>query len=92
MQILTQHFESSVATVINISPELNTDFECPHSKVKICHKNEQMSIRQIIYSNVIASIREFERCLIAFVFTFVTAKEYWSKNVFFANNVILFNL
>ena len=38
MQILTQYFEHSVLRVINISPELNTDFKCIHPKLEICHK------------------------------------------------------
>ena len=39
-QIFTKYFESSVAPVIKISSELNTDFECPYSRLEICHKSQ----------------------------------------------------
>ena len=42
MQILMWYFERSVVLVIKISPELNTGFECPHPKLEICPKSQQV--------------------------------------------------
>ena len=42
MQISTQYFKSSVVPVIKIYPELNSDFECPHSNLEICHKSQHL--------------------------------------------------
>ena len=35
MQILTQKFWRSLVSVIKISPELNTDFECTHFSTRV---------------------------------------------------------
>ena len=39
-------FESSVAHVIKMSPELLADFECPHSKLETCNKSHQVFTTQ----------------------------------------------
>ena len=54
MQILTWYFERSVVLVIKISPELNADLECPHPKLEVCYKSQQVFAtqkcwRQLLY-------------------------------------------
>ena len=49
MQILTWYFERSVVLAIKISPELNADFECPHPKLEICHKSQQVFATQKVF-------------------------------------------
>ena len=51
---LMQYFKSFVAPAIKFYPEVNTDFESPHSKLEICHKSQHMFTsqkrwRQILY-------------------------------------------
>ena len=46
IQILTEYSESSVALVIKISPELNTDFECSYSTLEIGHKSQHVFTTQ----------------------------------------------
>ena len=31
----------SAVSVFKISPKLNTDFECPHPRLELCHKSKQ---------------------------------------------------
>ena len=48
MQILTQYFEPSVVSVINVAPDLKTDFGCPHSRLELCHKvNRLLQLRDV---------------------------------------------
>ena len=42
MQILTWNFGRSVVLVIKITPNLNVDFEYPHPRLEICHKNQEV--------------------------------------------------
>ena len=53
MQILTWYFERSVVRVIKISPELNADFKCPHPKLEICHKSQQVFATQKCWRQIL---------------------------------------